>query len=141
MLLRLAVVSTLVFMACGSAGAPDGGGTGGGSGAGGGTATGGGSANTAMCPGLPFGIFGMSGCDGGALSNTVTFFSDGGAAFSSSGMNYACGVDRLDCELLLTCMDHDDSQLSLDWTPAAERLSGLWQRSSGGSYCVELQKK
>lgn len=141
MLLRLAVVSTLVFMACGSAGAPDGGGTGGGSGAGGGTATGGGSANTAMCPGLPFGIFSIAACDGGVTySTTLSFFSDGGASIAGGGANDPCAVDRLDCELLLTCTDTYQSQLSLDWTPAAERLSGVW-KSSSVPQCVELQKK
>lgn len=94
-----------------------------------------------MCPGLPFGIFSIGACDGGVTySTTLSFFSDGGASIAGVDANKPCAVDRLDCELLLTCTDIYQSQLSLDWTPAAERLSGVW-KSSSVPQCVELQKK
>lgn len=130
-----------LLIGCGNAG-PDfnvGGGTatGGGSGAGGG---GGAANNPGACEGAAFGVFSMTQCDGGVLSSTLTFFSDGGASVSASDTG-ACGVDRMDCEYLLTCGDSSSSQFSLEWVPAEARMSGSWERVGNQPACVQLQKQ
>lgn len=135
------VLLGLLLVGCGNAG-PDcnvGGGTasGGGSGAGGG---GGEVSNPGTCEGTAFGVFSMTQCDGGVLSTTLTFFSDGGASVTASDTG-ACAVDRLGCEFLLTCSDSYSSQFSLDWFPAEQRMSGSWKRDVAASACVQLQKQ
>lgn len=118
----LAVLCLTMLAACGSSAGPDGG-------------------SPSTCTGTPFGIFNTTLCDGGAISPTATFYSDGGATiyWANSG---TCDVDRSGCELVLTCNDSYRSVISVDWTPASERLSGVWQRNGEPNpICVVMQKQ
>lgn len=119
----MAVVSAVLFAACGGSEGPNDGGS---------------MMNTG-CTTKPFGNYTGTQCDGGAFGS-FTFYSDGGVTWQQSAP-IQCSTDSMGCSLLMTCAYDPSSPYAFDLQSSrdAQTFSGsvLYQ---GRTICVQLAK-